>query len=109
MLSEALQRNSKHEAMLSNISDLFQLRHRSKISPRFSASLRMTKRDGFYEHSSFGVVLLRRQTRRHRSSGAQYSLRHSATGRQRANRQTGGITRHKAFQPSPLSHSPTGP
>src|SRR6476469_5746923 len=97
MLSEALQRNAKHEARLSNISDLFQLQHRSKISPRFFASLRMTKRDGFYEHSSFGVVLLRRKTRRHRSSRAQYSLRYSATSRQRANCQIGGITWHEAF------------
>ena len=30
MLSEALQRNAKHEARLSNISDLFQLHHRSQ-------------------------------------------------------------------------------
>src|SRR4029077_13172795 len=55
-----------------------------------------------HEHSSSGVVLLRGETRRHRRSGAQYSLRHSATGRQRANRQTGGITRHEALSASAL-------
>src|SRR6266478_4263339 len=55
-----------------------------------------------HEHSSSGVVLLRRETRRHRGSGAQHSLRYSATGRQRANNKTGGITRHGALSASAL-------
>jgi hypothetical protein len=43
MLSEALQRNAKHEARLSNISGLFPFPEaRSKDDPRFFASLRMT-------------------------------------------------------------------
>jgi|RhiMetdeSRZDD1v2_1073273.scaffolds.fasta_scaffold1107430_2 hypothetical protein len=43
MLSEALQRNAKHEARLSNISCLFLLWISSDFNPRFFASLRMTE------------------------------------------------------------------
>ena len=43
MLSEALQRNAKHEARLSNISGPFLLWIISEFDPRFFASLKMTK------------------------------------------------------------------
>jgi hypothetical protein len=43
MLSEALQRNAKHEARLSNISCLFLLWISSDFNPRFFASLNMTE------------------------------------------------------------------
>jgi hypothetical protein len=43
MLSEALQRNAKHEARLSNISGPFLLWISCEFNPRFFASLRMTK------------------------------------------------------------------
>ena len=49
-----------------------------------------------HEHSSPRVVLFRRETRRHRSRGAQYSVWHSATGGQRTNRETGRVTWHQA-------------
>jgi hypothetical protein len=42
MLSEALQRNAKHDATLSNISGYSPARETN--DPRFFASLRMTKR-----------------------------------------------------------------
>src|SRR3954463_8089213 len=58
---------------------------------------RNDKRDGFYEHSLLGVVLLRRETWRHRTSSAEHSVRHSATSHQWANCQTRAITRHKAL------------
>jgi hypothetical protein len=45
MSSEALQRNAKHEARLSNISGLFPL-EQFKFDPRFFSSLRMTLWDG---------------------------------------------------------------
>jgi len=37
MLSEALQRNAKHEARLLNISGLFHREYRSRIDPRLKA------------------------------------------------------------------------
>jgi hypothetical protein len=40
------------------------------------------------EHSSSRAVLFRRQTRRNRSGGPQYSLRHLAASRERSNRET---------------------
>src|SRR5947208_4675695 len=49
MLSEALQRNAKHEARLSNISVYLPLRSIQVFDPRFFASLRMTLREGFKE------------------------------------------------------------
>jgi DNA-binding transcriptional LysR family regulator len=61
-----------------------------------------------HEHSSSGVVLLRRETRWHRSSGAQHSLRHSATGRQRAIAKLEESLGTKLFQRRPFALSPTG-
>jgi hypothetical protein len=43
MLSEALQRNAKHEASLSNISDVRASSTASENNQGFFASLRMTK------------------------------------------------------------------
>src|SRR5947207_8253669 len=51
MLSEALQRNAKHEARPSNISDYFLFAYRFKFDPRFFASLRMTLPDDFIQFS----------------------------------------------------------
>jgi pyrroloquinoline-quinone synthase len=48
MLSEALQRNAKHEARLSNISGLFPVES-VQFNQIFFASLRMTLQDGFVE------------------------------------------------------------
>jgi hypothetical protein len=84
MLSEALQRNAKHEARLSNISDYFLFAHRFKFDPRLKAwprglrslrcsfaSLRMTLPDDFIQFSRcswFAVSRINSQALRRCSS-----------------------------------------
>jgi len=61
MLSEALQRNAKHEARLSNISGLFLLWISSKFNPRF---LRFAQNDnGYGGHQSILSARQRSQIR----------------------------------------------
>src|SRR5260370_28063205 len=50
-----------------------------------------------YEHSSPRAVLFCCKTRRNRGCGAEHSVWHSATSRERSDCETGGIARHETI------------
>jgi len=61
-----------------------------------------------HEHSSLGAVLFRRKTRRHRSRGAQYPLRHPTTCSERADCEARGVAGHQAVSATTVALSPAG-
>src|SRR5437899_724485 len=50
-----------------------------------------------HEHSLLGAILFRREARRDRTSGAEYSLWNPATRSERTDREARGVTRRETF------------